>query len=74
MIEHTIEVGDHVKWSYYFGTRALPCPNWTAPWSPLSRNGIVLKVIDKGCHYAVVDTGKVDGVLYVPYSVLELYK
>ena len=53
------KVGDHVKWNYYYGL--------------YYGHGIVLSIVDKSCHYAVIDTGKIDGVHHVPYSVLELY-
>ncbi len=59
MFKGAIKIGDHVKWNYYHGIH--------------HGSGVVLRIVNRSCHYAIVDTGKIDGILHVPYSVLELY-
>ena len=53
------KAGDHVKWKYYHGI--------------FCGSGIIKKIVNRESKYAVIDTGKIDGLCNVPLNVLEYY-
>jgi len=51
------KVGDLVTWSYYNGI--------------INGKGIIKKIVTGESQYALIDTGRVDGLYSVPLSVLK---